>query len=174
MDALVELLAKQAIHEVVLRYCRGIDRLDRELVRGCYWPEATDEHGSFFGTRDEYVAWVFDRMLPRYQVTMHFVGNVLVEVHGQVAKCETYGIALHRALDERPDGRPRAEHDYQSGFRYVDDFACRDGVWRIARRICTLEWTLAVPARAWFDSPPTHRRGRRDRTDPVYWPPLTP
>ena len=41
------LLDKQAIREVVLRYCRGIDRLDREMVRDCYWPEAIDEHGSF-------------------------------------------------------------------------------------------------------------------------------
>jgi hypothetical protein len=170
--ALAELLDKQAIHEVVLRYCRGIDRVDRELVRDCYWPEATDEHGSFLGTRDEYVTWVFDRMLPRYQVTMHVLGNVLVEVHGDVAKCETYGIALHRALDVRPDGRPRPEHDFQTGFRYVDDFARRDGEWRIARRICTFEWTLRTGPEAWFDPPPEHRRGARGRTDPVYWPVL--
>lgn len=170
-DPAVEtLLAKQAIHEVVLRYCRGIDRVDRELVRGCYWPEATDEHGSFLGTRDEYVTWVFDRMLPRYQMTMHFLGNVLIEVRGGVAKCETYGIALHRAVDVRADGRPRPEHDFQTGFRYVDDFACRDGEWRVARRICTFEWTMRTEPGAWFDAPPEHRRGGRDGTDPVFWP----
>ena len=74
------LLDKQAIHEVVLRYCRGVDRCDRDLVRDCYWPEAIDEHGSFTGTRDEYLEWLFGRMLPRYSMTMHFIGNVLVEV----------------------------------------------------------------------------------------------
>jgi len=80
MESAVEaLLAKQAITEVVYRYCRGIDRFDREMVRDCYWPEATDEHGSFTGTRDEYISWVFDRLLPRYSWSQHFIGNVLID-----------------------------------------------------------------------------------------------
>ena len=97
------LLDKQAIHEVVLRYCRGIDRCDRELVRDCYWPDATDEHGSFVGSRDEYVAWVFDRMLPRYAMTMHFIGNVLIDLDGDRAKCEAYGMAMHRTGSDKPE-----------------------------------------------------------------------
>ena len=161
---LQHLLDKQAIHEVVLRYCRGIDRMDRELVRDCYWPDATDEHGSFSGTRDEYVAWVFDRMLPRYVMTMHFVGNVLVEVDDDRAKSEAYGIAMHRTGSDKP------AHNLRTGFRYVDDFARRDGQWRIARRVCTLEWTLHTDPSRWWEAPGTHRRGARDRTDPVYWP----
>jgi hypothetical protein len=162
------LLDKQAIREVVLRYCRGVDRGDREQVRDCYWPDATDEHGSFSGTRDEYVAWLFDRMLPRYSMTMHFVGNQLVEVDGDVARSETYGVAWHRGL---PDD---ARDDFASGFRYVDDLARRDGVWRIARRTCTLEWTRVNDRAGWWEAPVTHRRGTRDHTDPVYWPLFSP
>jgi hypothetical protein len=163
--ALQELLDKQAVREVVLRYCRGIDRLDRELVRGCYWPDAIDEHGSFTGTRDEYVAWVFDRVLPRYSMTMHFVGNVLVDVDvdGDRARSEAYGLSWHRVESSKP------EHNLHSGFRYVDDFERRDGEWRIARRTCTLEWTRVNDPALWWDAPPTHRRGVRDRSDPVYW-----
>ena len=55
---LQELLDQRAIRDVVLRYCRGIDRLDLELVRDCYHPDATDDHGGFVGDRDEYVEWV--------------------------------------------------------------------------------------------------------------------
>lgn len=161
--ALQELLDKQAIREVVLRYCRGIDRLDRELVRDCYWPEAIDEHGSFVGTRDEYVAWVFDRMLPRYEFTTHHVMNQLIEVDGDRARSETYGISTHRSA---PDHNPL---DLETAFRYVDDFERRGGEWRIARRTCTLEWTRTIDAHEWFDASPKHRRGVRDRTDPVYW-----
>ena len=98
--------------------------------------------------------------------------DVLVEVHGDVAKCETYGVALHRALDARPDGKPRPAHDFQTGFRYVDDFSRRNGEWRIARRICTFEWTLQTEPSAWFDAPPEHRRGGRGGDDPVFWPVL--
>ncbi len=156
----------QAIRDVVLRYARGIDRVDREMVRDCYWPDATDEHGSFMGTRDEYVAWVFDRLLPRYVMTMHFIGNILVEVEpgADLARSETYGVAYHRV------DSAKVEHNLRTGFRYVDDFAKRDGQWRIARRTCTLEWTLHTEPDRWWDAPPTHRRGARDRTDPVYWP----
>ena len=73
------LLDKQAIEEVVLRYCRGIDRRDFALVRSCYHPDAEDHHGSFSGSVDEYIAWV-DKLTSRYLWTMHFVGNVLIEL----------------------------------------------------------------------------------------------
>ncbi|WP_221890845.1 nuclear transport factor 2 family protein [Microbispora sp. KK1-11] len=33
---------QQEIHEVVLRYCRGVDRLDMDLVRSAYHPDAID------------------------------------------------------------------------------------------------------------------------------------
>ena len=158
-----QLLDKQAITEVVLRYCRGIDRCDRELVRGCYWPDAIDEHGSFTGTRDEYVAWVFDRILPRYLMTMHFVGNVLIDVEGDHARSESYGLSWHRVESDRP------ELNLHVGFRYVDDFERRDGQWRIARRTCALEWTRLNDPALWWEAPASHRRGRRDDSDPVYW-----
>ena len=44
---LSRLLDRNEIEEVVLRYCRGIDRRDFDLVRSCYHPDATDRHGSF-------------------------------------------------------------------------------------------------------------------------------
>jgi hypothetical protein len=168
------LLDKQAIREVVLRYCRGVDRHDRDLVRDCYWPDAVDEHGSFTGTRDEYLTWLFDRMLTRYSMTMHFVGNILVEVEGARATSEAYGVSWHRGLADHA-APERGGDDLMSAFRYVDQMERRDlggsgGVWRIARRTCTLEWARVNERAGWWDAPPAHRRGVRDRTDPVYWP----
>ena len=78
--AVRELLDERAIRAVVLRYCRGVDRMDRELVRSCYHDDATDSHGSFVGTVDEFLDWAW-RLLGRYTTTMHFVGNLLVELH---------------------------------------------------------------------------------------------
>jgi len=172
MESAVEaLIAKQAITEVVYRYCRGVDRFDRDLVRDCYWPEATDEHGSFSGTRDEYISWLFERMLPRYSWSQHFVANVLIDQLDLVAgraKCESYGQSRHHRPAPTPEAT-RPEHNLISGFRYVDDFERRDGEWRILRRICPLEWARIDAESTWFEAPPTHRRGARDRRDPVYW-----
>lgn len=162
--ALQVLLDRQAIADVVLRYCRGIDRLDLELVRDCYHPDATDEHGTFTGTRDEYVDWV-SGVLERYTGTMHVVSNQLIEVDGDRAHAETYGVAYHW-------GEPLTDHhrNFTTGFRYVDRFERRDGVWRIARRVAVREWTQVVPAQQQWVVPPERdgRRGRRDRSDAVY------
>ncbi|MFM8863148.1 MAG: nuclear transport factor 2 family protein, partial [Acidimicrobiia bacterium] len=54
-----------AIADLMALYCRGIDRLDRDLVRSCFHPDATDTHGSFHGTIDEFLDWAFG-LLGRY------------------------------------------------------------------------------------------------------------
>jgi len=161
------LIDRQAIHDVVLRYCRGIDRLDLDAVRACYHPDATDEHGSFTGTVDEYLVWI-GRLLPRYTSTMHLVANHLVDFRDDTpdaARAETYGMAFHRSADPAP------RHNLVTGFRYVDDFARRDGAWRIARRVATTEWVTADDVANRWPIPDGMRTGRRDRSDAVYAPP---
>ena len=169
-DLVHGLVDRQAIADVVLRYCRGIDRLDLDLVRDCYHPDATDEHGPFTGTRDEYVDWVAG-VLTRFTGTMHVVANQLIEFeHGgdtdtDTARCETYGVAYH--WGDPPDDERR---NFTTGFRYVDHFARRGSKWRIARRVAVREWTHVVPAEQQLVVSPERdgRRGRRDRDDAVY------
>jgi hypothetical protein len=161
-EALAALLAKREIEEVVLRYCRGIDRMDRELVRSCYHPDATDEHGSFNGGVEAFLEWVW-KLLARYEMTMHFVGNVLVELAGDAAVAESYGVAWHRSPDPRP------QLNLVTGFRYLDRFERRgDGVWRIARRVAVTEWSRVDEPRDRWTPPPELRAGRRDRDDALY------
>jgi hypothetical protein len=165
------LLAERAIHRVILGYCRGVDRMDADLVRSCYHAGATDTHGSFAGTVDEFLVWVW-RVLARYTMTMHFLGNILIEVDPslQVARAETYGIAIHRTDDGRPVG------NLTTGFRYVDDFALL-GVspggpaeWRIRRRVATTEWVRVDRIEDHWPIPAGMLQGARDRSDPVYAP----
>lgn len=49
MSAVDDLLDKQAIGEVVLRYCRGIDRLDLDLVRSAYHCDGVDPRAARMG-----------------------------------------------------------------------------------------------------------------------------
>jgi len=51
------LLAEREIKNVVLRYCRGVDRMDLALVRSCYHPDADDHHGDFAGGVNEALHW---------------------------------------------------------------------------------------------------------------------
>lgn len=164
MDArLKALLDKQEIREVVYGYCRGIDRRDLDRVRACYHPGATDHHGSFSGTVDEYIVWV-DGLLERYEFTMHLVGNVLIELDesGDCAAAETYGVSLHRSTDPRP------YMNLATGFRYIDRFERRDEAWKIAERTAIGEWSIQIPEEAWWSIPDTHLKGRRDSSDALY------
>jgi SnoaL-like domain len=166
--ALQALLDEREIRDVLMRYCRGIDRMDRELVRSCYHAGATDVHGSFSGGVDEFLEWVW-RVLSRYTSTMHFLGNILVEHDGpDRARVETYGIAFHHTEGGEPAG------NLVTGFRYVDDFARRpvDGVpeWRIALRVAVTDWVRADRPEDRWPIPEGMLAGSRDRTDPVYRP----
>ena len=158
-----DLLDKQSIEEVILRYCRGIDRMDRALVRSCYHDDAVDVHGSFSGNPDEYVDWAF-RVIARHAATFHFIGNVLIELEGRRARAESYGISIHTSTSDEP------ERNLLVGFRYVDRFEQRDGNWRIAKRVATTDWTRVAPPEDRWPLPDGIPVGRRDRSDAVYEP----
>ena len=153
-----------AIRATVLRYCRGIDRMDVALVRACYHPDATDSHGSFEGGVEEFLTWVW-RLLERYTMTMHYVANQLVEPFGDgQARCESYGVAVHRTAGGPERG------NLTTGFRFIDDFERRDGEWRILRRVATTEWARVDREDDWWPWPTSFVTGARDRSDPVYAP----
>lgn len=156
------LWAEAEIRRVLLQYARGVDRLDLDLVRACYHPDATDSHGSFEGTVDEFVTWVA-RVLRRYDATMHLLGSPLIElIDDRTAAVETYGMAFHRTAGGPP------EHNLVTGFRFVDRFECRDQEWRIAHRIAVSEWSRIDRDEDQWPIPPGMVQGRRDRSDPIY------
>ena len=160
-DRLDALADKVDIEDVVRRYARGIDRRDFDLVRACYHPDATDEHGGFAGTVDEYLAWVED-LTARYSMTMHLIAGVVVDLAGDVAAAESTGVAIHRSDDPAP------HLNLATGFRYLDRFERRDGRWAIAARRAVGEWAVEIPATSWWPIPEHHVRGRADHLDPLY------
>lgn len=166
--AVQRLIDRQEIADLVMRYCRGIDRCDLDLVRRCYHPDATDDHGGdYSGGVDGFIEYV-GGALARYVSTMHVVGNVLVEFDDSpdVARVESYVVAYHRVAASTS----KPERDVVIGLRYVDDVVRRDGEWRIAARDCVIDWTRTDPVSADGWRPDPAHSGRRDRTDPVYRP----
>ena len=116
---------RQEIHDVVLRYCQGIDRLDLDLVRSAYHPDGVDHHTGFDGTVDEYVAWVGPQLAEHLAGTMHVMGNHRAELFGDDALAETYVTAVHWT----------AEGGFTTGARYVDHLTFRDGHWAHRRAL---------------------------------------
>jgi hypothetical protein len=152
---------REEIHDLVLSYCRAVDRLQYDDIRAAYAHEGVDHHTGFDGSADDYVAWL-RRLLPHLDGTMHLVGNHLSEVRGDRAVAETYGTAVHWGS---PADEPAL--NFTTGFRYVDRLVREDGVWRIAERWAVREWTRS-DAGLRREPEATGPRGSRDRDDPVY------
>lgn len=151
---------RDEIHDLVMAYCRAVDRLQYDDIRAVYARDGIDHHTGFDGTADEFVAWL-RTLLPRLDGTMHITGNHLSEVVGDRAVSETYGTAVHWGTPADDPSR-----NFTSGFRYVDELVREDGRWRIAERFALREWTRVDVGHR--DPEGSGPRGNRDRTDPVY------
>jgi hypothetical protein len=159
IDALV---AERDIRNLIFRYCRGIDRLDFDLVESVFWPDAKLRYGGEQSPA-EFVAGG-RRGLPLYALTQHSVSNVLIEVDGDVAKGEAYCQARHRSA---ANGDTPAQ-DFLWGGRYVDRYERRNGEWRISRRIVVHEWTKLEPVEGVWPGAAAFVQGQRDPSDVVY------
>ncbi len=161
------LLADREIRSVLARYCRGIDRVDLGLVRTCYHPDATDDHGRYRGNVDGLIEWLAPT-LARFDRTMHFLGTCNIEVRDDVAAVETYAVAYHRGTNATGQLA-----DHVVGLRYLDRFERRTGspgdpTWRIARRTCAIEWRRDDPVVGSGEFPAGFTMGRRGPDDLVY------
>lgn len=158
-DQLAALLAEREIRAAMTRYCRGIDRLDEDLVRSAYHNPSYDNHGIYQGDGYAFAAYIVPLLRDSYQRTMHFLGNSHIELTGEVADVETYCIAYHIRLDEA--GKRWVD---VFGCRYVDRFECRDGEWKIAHRTVVHDWdeVREVTERFPVDMLATFVAGRRE------------
>jgi hypothetical protein len=127
-----ELTDRAEIHDCMMRYARGMDRRDREVLRSAYHDGAIDDHVGFVGEVDEFIDWAFayHGTQTRYQ---HYLLNHTAEITGDTAHAETY--YLFAGTDREP-----ANHVTNSGGRYVDRLERRDDRWAIVARVCVVEW----------------------------------
>ncbi len=148
----------------MVRYCRGVDRFDREMVRSAYHPDALDDHGDFVGGVEDFIDWAFDYHTCHQHRTMHSITNHYCELDGDTAHSESYWnfIAVNRAAPH---------HTFASG-RYIDRLEKRNGRWGIAARICVMNGldgqTDPLAQLGDLNFVPS----TRDSTDPSYMRPL--
>jgi hypothetical protein len=128
-----ELLDREKIRDCLARLSRGEDRRDAALIKGCYWPDAADDHGVFLGSAEEFLAWVVPGM-PSIPVTLHTLGQSLIDLRGDTAAVETHVTAYHRINMNGP------ERDIVIGGRYLDRMEKRQRAWRIAQRTMLYDW----------------------------------
>jgi hypothetical protein len=160
-----ELKDRQEIYDCIMRYCRGIDRLDREMLLSAYHPGALDDHGPFVGPVEAFADHVFTLHSTYQHRTQHHITNHRCELEGDVAHCESYYI--FRSLNKEPP-----LHTNASG-RYLDRMEKRGGRWAIAERICLVEIRNDHWAPTGFEGDSDYMPVSRDENDTSYRHPLT-
>ncbi|HWK50010.1 MAG TPA: nuclear transport factor 2 family protein [Steroidobacter sp.] len=130
---LKDLLAREQIRDCIARLARGEDRRDAELIKRCYWQDASLDFGIFTGSFAEYLAWVVPGS-PAVPLTLHTLGQSLIDLHSGAAAVETHVASYHR-IDMGEQHR-----DVVIGGRYLDRMEQREGEWRIAQRTLLYDW----------------------------------
>lgn len=162
-----EWIDRVALHDLVMRYCRGCDRRDFALVRALYHDDAIDDHGAMFkGGPDEFVAWL-PQTTAHWDLTRHAISNSLFVIDGDRAEGEHYVEAWHRT--RAPDARL-----FVALGRYLDRYEKREGIWKFTYRSLVFDHGTIIPvdedslARMGKDAP----HGQADRGDPSFAYPL--
>lgn len=141
LSVVQHLADRVAIQEVLVRYFRGLDRCDRELVRSCF----TDDVHVHYDKRvpvtgiDTVMGHLrtFQRMEKgEMKVTTHFMGNLNVKyIRDDVAETETNAIAF---MVEPADVMA------MRSLRYIDRLRRDQNGWRISDRLHTLDWSCRI------------------------------
>jgi hypothetical protein len=163
-DALTTLLDKQAITEAIYRYCRILDRMDRDAASAIWHDGGTADYRPFFeGTGTDFISWVWD-MHKAMTGHSHQITNILIDVRGDSAASESYvTVTLHA------DAGPGRTAETVVRGRYLDQWSRRDGRWALdhRRHVADLQ-TVTVHDAAMTAIEPHEDASARDTGDPSY------
>jgi hypothetical protein len=154
---------KQEITEVITKFARALDRMDGDLMKACYWEDATEEHQDpiypdMFRWNDN--AWTFVPIAMKgfenLKLTQHRVSNILIELEDNRATAEAYVWAYHVHEENGVD------KEGILGGRHHFRFERRNDEWRIEHRSTVFDWNQNRDASAiWGEAYADKYKGRR-------------
>jgi ketosteroid isomerase-like protein len=158
-----ELIAREQIRDVLVRYARSVDRNDLSMVRAVFWDDAWVQFPESLhqGSLDGFLEFAKNEF-PRFHRTRHSLSNTVIDFDGsKTAYVDTYLHADHQGTES---------HHWKTRVielwaRYLDRFEERNGAWKIARRELIVDWMYKYPIEGWFDDHPDASDTRRNGTD---------
>src|SRR5262245_5075486 len=150
---------RQAITDLIHRYCRAVDRLDVPLGRSIWHEDAVADYGKaiYQGPGRDIIDHICAQHLHGLHHT-HQVSNILIDLDGDRAGSETYVVASLRLRSG-----DRLQEITVRG-RYVDRWSRRSGRWGPEKRVFVRDFDEIREVVA-MSEPDT---SRRDRSDPSY------
>jgi SnoaL-like domain len=150
---------REAITDLIYRYCRAMDRIDREQGYAIWHPDGTADYGEavYQGSGHGFVDQVCEQHA-RLLRHSHQVTNIIIKLDRDRAGSESYyTTALRMMRDDTP-------HEIRVWGRYIDTWSKRDGRWGIDHRIAIRDFDDIRAVTPMSDD----ARSRRDRDDPSY------
>lgn len=126
---------RTAILDCIMNQSRGHDRHDLDLMTSVYTADGVDEHGPVVKSGGDYGEYANAAHASVFIDHLHNITTHTCEIDGDTAHAESYVIGSMRVKDHKTATL--------LGGRYLDRLEKRDGVWGIALRRCTLEWTIS-------------------------------
>lgn len=155
---------RQQILDCILRYCRGLDRHDQELLESAFHEDAIDNHGARVDRKPDF----FKLRTGGHNETsishLHSIANHTCEISGNTAHTESYVLFISRHRD--------AKTIWVGGGRYIDRLEKRNGEWKIAVRRLVIEFRFPADGVPFSNGKPPALAGKWDRTDVSYDRPL--
>jgi hypothetical protein len=125
------------IIEITHLYSTALDTRDWRLLERVFLPDSVADYGKIAGVRHglaEITALV-KRVLEPLDASQHLIGNHIIELDGDTARCSSYLQAQHtRRGCEGGD-------NYVIGGGYRDELVRTPGGWRIRHRTLEAAWS---------------------------------
>ncbi|MCZ6831250.1 MAG: nuclear transport factor 2 family protein [Gammaproteobacteria bacterium] len=149
---------KLAIRDVLSKYCRGLDRMDKEMAYSVFSADCSVHYYDMFeGSGHGFVDWVWEAhaAMDRHS---HQINNALIAVDGNTAVSEAYvTVVLWTAPPDITEITCRG--------RYLDRWEKRADSWQIVRREHVLD-TQSLNGVPVPDA--VNQQSRRDDSDPSF------
>jgi hypothetical protein len=163
-----DLAARRDIYRAICNYMRGQDRLIPEVQALAFHADAFVDCGMWAGNASGFIEFA-QGLLATFKQSQHLIGQVHIEVEGDVAHGEVYFLAQHRQVEA--DG---SEKDLIVAGRYIDRYENRGTGWKIAKRRELIDWVRTDPAQDGFLKEQTAfilgQRGAADFSNIRTWP----
>lgn len=158
-NLLQELADRQAISDLIYRYCRSVDRIDPELGYTVWHEDSVADYGEnvYQGSG----RGVIDHICSQHRHALahsHQVSNIIIELDGDFAGSESYVTANIRMT------RDEKLLNISAWCRYLDRWSKRKGRWGIDKRVTLFDFDEVREVTA-MNHPGLDSR---DRSDPSY------
>jgi len=153
------LIDRQAITDLIHRYCRSVDRLDIPLGHSIWHENGVADYGA--AVYQGPGKGLIDYICAQHRNTLHHshqVSNILIHLDGDRAGSESYVSASLRVLSGKQ------VRQISVWGRYIDSWSRREGRWGLDKRISIRDFDEIRDVVEMV----RHDAGKRDPTDPSY------